>query len=482
MRGRQWKDLHDSGQPLKQGILLSKKTCSKCNETPDEEAVIECMCCHQRFHLPCLLKPIDKSFVKLVAENPSVWWYCLGCVSLKSSESVMSNNNGTNTDGSVSDVVMHNTLMNFKKDILTLVSETMDRKLSALPSLISASNTKRTISEKATSMPSDNAGVPLNSNTVPKTWANVSSSPILQNQRNDMPSLQTAAEIPPKAQKHVLLLEPKDTNNAVLSKEAKKKSLQDINSAISGVNVEFCTFKKSGLVAVGFSDSEAKQRAEQKIKDDATVSSTFKTRLPRKLLPKVTVYGINEVLFDSCEDDREEMKLTLKRDILRRNDCVRQVLESDSDATLEIVMLQKVMPSHSSVSYMAAMKMSSSVRKAIYDNGDRLYVSLKRCKVVDRFHIVQCFHCQEPGHLSKDCPTENATCYYCAGDHRSKECEHKNSEDKKCCSNCLKSSNPEVKRNAKSHTAASHQCPVMQSHILNMKSKTERWQEKNSLV
>ena len=41
VRGRQWKDLNDSGQPLKQGVLLSKKACSKCNEAPDEEAVIE---------------------------------------------------------------------------------------------------------------------------------------------------------------------------------------------------------------------------------------------------------------------------------------------------------------------------------------------------------------------------------------------------------------------------------------------------------
>ena len=196
VRGRQWKDLHDSGQPLKQGILLSKKACSKCNETPDEEAIIECMCCHQRFHLLCLLKPVDKSFVELVAENPSVWWYCLGCLSFKSSESVMSNNNDTNTDGSmVSDVVLHNTLMNFKKDILTLVSETMDHKLSALPSLITASNTKKTSTENALSLPADHADLPPKPKNVPKTWANVSSYSLLQNQQNDILSLENSVEI-----------------------------------------------------------------------------------------------------------------------------------------------------------------------------------------------------------------------------------------------------------------------------------------------
>ena len=149
-------------------------------------------------------------------------------------------------------------------------------------------------------------------------------------------------------------------------------------------------------------------------------------------------------------------------------------------------MLQKVMPSNDSVSYIAALKMSSGVRKAIFDNGDKLYVSMRRCKVVDRYHVIQCYHCQQHGHLSKDCPDKDnekgPTCFYCSGNHESTGCQYKKSKTDQCCANCLKSKNPNIIKGARSHTAADSKCPVLQSHINIIKQKTENWQGKNILL
>ena len=177
------------------------------------------------------------------------------------------------------------------------------------------------------------------------------------------------------------------------------------------------------------------------------------------------------------------MKSTLLKDIIKRNTTVKNVLEANSNELLEVVMLQKVMPSDNSVSYVAALKMSSNVRKVISDNGDKLYISLKRCRVVDRYHVKQCYHCQKPGHISSECPGkikgDLPTCFYCSGNHASNECEFKKSEASRCCSNCLKSNNPTFVQGARTHTAADLKCPIIQSHIQSIKKKTELWQEKN---
>ena len=114
-----------------------------------------------------------------------------------------------------------------------------------------------------------------------------------------------------------------------MNAENKKKSLQNINKALSDVNVEFCSVKKSGLIAVGFSNAASKELAEEKLKGNSEVEAMFSTRNPRKLLPKVTIHGINECLFDMCNGNREDMKATLLEDIIKRNSILKNILDAN---------------------------------------------------------------------------------------------------------------------------------------------------------
>ena len=453
-RGRIWKELSSCGDPVNQGVIISGKACSNCNQRPDmEKEVVRCMKCNNVFHISCLLKPITENDVKHINENPSMWWFCLNCMCVKSGDSGVTAQ--YSETGSVpSDVLLRTTLTTFKKDMLSLIGETIERKFQE-----SSHSKTESICKNTSTGPNANV------------WGN--SPPIVSFPQAEDDSISVPKQTH-NTEKHVILLDPND-DTVVESVDFNKKTVQEVNKAIKSVNVNFCKVKKSGVVAIGFNDVAAKNTAMKKIQECSELSEAFTMKSPKKLLPKVTLLGINEVLFDTCvEQSRDEMKATLLADILTRNAYLKQITDCNSYDTIEVAMIQKRMPSDNVVNYSAVLKMSPSVRKAIYERGNKLYVSLSRCRVVDHYHILQCYHCQKPGHHSQHCPSkdEDATCLYCSGDHQSKMCTRKKDQ---CCSNCKNSANHQWKLNAHSHNAVSMECPVLKSHQEIIKNKTENW-------
>ena len=172
------------------------------------------------------------------------------------------------------------------------------------------------------------------------------------------------------------------------------------------------------------------------------------------------------------------MQSVLLKDILTRNPEIKSVIDSSSDELIEVVMLQKSMPSDNEVTYSAALKMSPNIRRIINNNGNKLYVFLSRCCVVEKFHILQCYHCQKPGHHSKECPDKDElpTCMYCNERHQSKTCPDKS---KRKCANCCNSNNRTHQANAHTHTAASYECPILKPYRDRVINNTENWREKN---
>ena len=483
VRGRKWKDWSASGNPLKQGILLGKKMCSKCKTSPDmDKEVIECMSCHMEFHLPCLLEPLPKSFVETVSKNPSIFWFCAGCIAgttVHESTSGDINNNATDANVLPSDVVLQSTLLEFKREILKLVGETIEAKFKCCSGPVE--NTKNV-------MPNNNY---VQDNTSAKsTYAHAMHIPATPNDtfenEIDSSNQSKSKEKSETSEKHVLILEPTVTEGTddVSEGVAQPPSLSIINNAIEGVNVDFCSVKKSGRIAIGFQNAESLKTAEKKLKENGECSAKFETRLPKKMMPKVTVHGICEVLFESC-NSRDEMCNALLDDILLRNTTIKSIIDNSASEFISVVLLQKKMKNHDNVTYTAVLKMSCAVRKAIFDNGNKLYVSLRRCKVVDRYYVKQCYHCQQPGHVSDDCPTKSddalPTCFYCSGPHSSAKCQNKQSGSHRRCANCLKSRNPDFVKGANSHTAASSECPIMRSYVESMKKKTANWKGKNQV-
>ena len=52
-------------------------------------------------------------------------------------------------------------------------------------------------------------------------------------------------------------------------------------------------------------------------------------------------------------------------------------------------------------------------------------------------------------------------CLYCAGKHISKTCNLKTMPDEHKCSNCLKNTSLDIRKQAKSHISSTPQCPLL---------------------
>ena len=123
-------------------------------------------------------------------------------------------------------------------------------------------------------------------------------------------------------------------------------------------------------------------------------------------------------------------------------------------------------------------KVSPDMHAAVMSHG-RLYIELSSYPVTDHFYPIQCFRCQNFGHLSSSplCKAkvtipEVLTCLYCSENHRSSTCPVKKNKREHKCANCLASRNVSIKTNAKSHTATSKLCPIFKKEVERLKEHT----------
>ena len=114
----------------------------------------------------------------------------------------------------------------------------------------------------------------------------------------------------------------------------------------------------------------------------------------------------------------------------------------------------------------AVLQVSPAIREVIKKAGNRICLGLEMYPVRDRYHVIQCYHCQGFGHTSGSihCKSKDSdpTCFYCAGKHSSKDCKDK--KDRKVsvikCSNCSKSKNQSERSACTTHKASDTLCPA----------------------
>ena len=192
---------------------------------------------------------------------------------------------------------------------------------------------------------------------------------------------------------------------------------------------------------------------------------THNTQEWKKLDPKLTISDLEADITD--KDDLEAR-------ILEKNNGIRELQESGEMS--KVFFLDER-------DRFAVIQVSDKIRQHIKDHEDRICVDLQQHRVRDRFHILQCFHCQSFGHMSGSpyCKQKelHSICFDCAGSHASKDCKRR--KDKKAdsikCHNCSNSKNSREKENCKTHNATDYLCALYIREKQRLMSRTQGAEE-----
>ena len=217
-----------------------------------------------------------------------------------------------------------------------------------------------------------------------------------------------------------------------------------------------------GTAILNFASKAHLDEAKEALSLKYKVSSKSEDR--KKLDPKLTIRDIPTDIIS---------KETLEEKLLEKNENMKSI---------------KVVFFDDKQRY-AVIQVSAETRESIRRNGDCVNIDLSEHYVTDRFHVIQCYHCQEFGHManSRYCKDKDKdpTCFYCGGSHTSRDCMNKkdNKIKKMKCSNCCKSRNPSEKNSAATHKASDNLCPSFVRERAAIMSRTAGCEQaKNSYI
>ena len=241
------------------------------------------------------------------------------------------------------------------------------------------------------------------------------------------------------------LNEGDEDDKAVISEEEWTTVVKkDVKKTLKSVPV-IKARSSEGSARLHFKSKEHMDQAKEALQEKYKVTS--KTREIKKLDPKVTIADI---------DSDVTSKEVLVDKLLEKNDFLKAL--HSGGGIFKVVFFDEK-------DRFAVLQVSPEIREAIKQRGDKLCLDLQQHLVRDRIHVIQCYHCQEYGHMSGSpfCKQKDSspTCFYCAGPHKSKDCKKKMERNSSAikCANCEKSKNRWEKSKCTTHKASDTLCP-----------------------
>lgn len=149
----------------------------------------------------------------------------------------------------------------------------------------------------------------------------------------------------------------------------------------------------------------------------------------RDKLPRISVLDLDE------EYDEQNFINTLKL----QNQDVASIL--DTGENISEFYIKK-----NQSTFQVNITVSENIRKAIKNRGNRLFIGLKSCRVVEKVNVSRCYKCHDHSHISNDCNNIEC-CGYCSStDHVSDDCPLKSdvikNKSRLKCVNCERNNLP----------------------------------------
>ena len=481
------KDVDDS----KRGIVLDQNCCS-CLEKSLKVSTLKCCMCDDSYHNRCIKRPVSDETTVIMNENPSCWWICWNCTLSNLSSSC-------NLESKIIKNV-NTCLVDFQKkifeDMNLMISNAISSKLNAVVSQNSV-HTPKGIKRKAvdisgaampkiprtlesdTTLSSDESDAVIVGEASANTYAaavvnkNVE---LARKRSNNPPPRKVIPSSSDQKQKHVLHFRPVIDKKLILNTEEWYQLRRVISEKLTNVKIAFSHFNpKTGKFVLGFPNKQSKENATEALKELSDLWC-FEIFTPEKMLPKLTIHNVPVDFSLNNEEDsdlsgmaqRDLVKDHIWKTIIEKNESVKSLVEAGS--VLEIVYFRKY--THTST---VAIKVSPQLRLHILnDCKGRLFLFSGSCKVSDRCHYQQCFHCLKFGHIHRDCPKkmDSPTCMYCAESHDSRTCPIKDSPNDYRCFNCV-NSGLSSHMGSSHHCASSRDCPTAKSVINKIQNNTQ---------
>ena len=210
---------------------------------------------------------------------------------------------------------------------------------------------------------------------------------------------------------------------------------------------------KDGNGVIDFPNPEARDEGISKLEKDFSVQAN--NRPQRSILPKLTISDIETCNYK--EEDTEK----LKEAICEKNPSLNSLVLGGK--CFDIMFIKKD-PRHLNSSY-AVARVDKEVYEAFRKLQFKIYVDFGRCRISDRFRVIQCYGCQKFGHVKENCPLKSQNilvCRYCSGNHDGKDCSLKGNIASYKCANC-----------SANHSSTYSGCPVLQHQVNFLAKRTQ---------
>ena len=189
------------------------------------------------------------------------------------------------------------------------------------------------------------------------------------------------------------------------------------------------------------------------------IFSEHKVSTPPAKLPTVTIKDLNinttkEELFEAVQKQNTE------------NGLPEVTTETFNILFLKIVKGSNQYPD----TQQAVVRVSEQIRDSLKTLGDRVYMDLQSCRVVNRLFVRRCNHCQQFKHFHRECKETHSVCGKCGDRHDTRECL----STTKSCINCKNNGYTPV-----DHETSWYKCPSYLKEQEKLERSIPYYKEKN---